>query len=77
MKQKFTQARKARRASGFHKRSISGGQSKTRNLKRDYLHPRHWPAFGCHVVRIQKILLKRKTPYSHQITKFIRHASVE
>ena len=76
MKQKHTQAKKARRGCGFHKGPLSGGQSQLRALKREDLHPKRPKTFGEHVVRIQRILLK-KDRFGGPISRFIRHASVE
>ena len=73
MKQKYTQAKKARRASGFHKKS-QGGQSLLRTFRRDSLHPKIPKTYRQHVVRIQRILLK-KDRFGGPIVRFIRHAA--
>ena len=76
MKQKHTQAKKARRASGFHKGPSSGAQSSIRSLKREDLHPKRPKTFGEQVVRIQRIFLK-KDRFGGPIVRFIRHSKVE
>jgi hypothetical protein len=76
MKQKHTQAKKARRASGFHNGPASGAQSRLRALKREASHPKRPKTFGEHVVRIQRILLK-KDRFGGPIIRFIRHSKVE
>ena len=73
MKQKYTQAKKARRASGFHK-GPQGGQSILRALRREAMQPKRPKTYGQHVVRIQRILLK-KDRFGGPIVRFIRHAA--
>jgi len=73
MKQKYTKAKKARRASGFHAGGSSRAQSKIRELKRQDLHPKQPKTFGLQVVRIQRILLK-KDRFGGPIVRYIRHA---
>lgn len=74
MKLKHTQAKKARRASGFHK-GPQGGQSILRAMRRESLHPKMLKTYGHQVVRIQRILLK-KDRFGGPITRFIRHAAM-
>lgn len=76
MKLKHTQAKKARRASGFHKGPGSGAQSSVRLLKRESLHPKRPKTFGEQVVRIQRIFLK-KDRFGGPIIRFIKHSNVE
>ena len=76
MKQKHTQAKKANRASGFCKGPSSGAQSAVRALKREEFHPKRPKTFGEHVVRIQRILLK-KDRFGGPIIRFIKHSKVE
>lgn len=76
MKQKFTQAKKARRASGFHLGPGSRAQSSRRLLKREGLHPKRPKTFGEQVVRIQRIFLK-KDRFGGPIVRFIKHSKVE
>ena len=75
MKLKHPQAKKARRASGFHKGPASGGQSLLRQLHREQLQPKRPKTYGQQVVRIQRILLK-KDRFGGPITRFIRHAAM-
>ena len=76
MKLKHTQAKKARRASGFHKGPGSRVQSEKRFANRAMLFsckikPK---TYGQHIVRIQRILLK-KDRFGGPIVRFIRHAA--
>ena len=73
MKQVYTQAKKARRASAFHKGPQNGGQSKRRKLLREHLHPKTYKVFGCQVKYVQRILLK-KDRFGGPIQKFVKHA---
>lgn len=73
MKRKYTQAKKARRASGFHK-GPQGGQSILRALHREAMQPKRPKTYGQHVVRIQRVLLK-KDRFGGPIVRFIRHAA--
>ena len=75
MKQKHTQARKARRWSGFRQRGRNRVMSKKRYFKRwDSIKDK--PKFyGCQVVRVQRIFLK-KDRFGAPIYKFVKHAAV-
>lgn len=73
MKQKHTQAKKARRASAYHS-GPSIGQSAMRALRREDLHPKRPRTFGEHVVRVQRIFLK-KDRFGGPIVRFIKHAA--
>ena len=75
MKQKHTQAKKARRASGFHLGPGSKAQSRLRLLKRESLHPKRPKTFGEQIVRIQRILLK-KDRFGGPTIRFIKHPKV-
>jgi len=74
MKLKHTQAKKARRASGFHK-GPQGGQSILRAMRRESLHPKMPKTYGQQVVRIQRIFLK-KDRFGGPICRFIKHAAM-
>lgn len=52
MKQKHTQAKKARRASGFQQKSESRGQTANRQAMREDLQPKKPHTFGLQVTRI-------------------------
>ena len=76
MKQKHTQAKKARRASGFCKESSSKVQSRQRALKREGLQTKRPHTFGEQVSYIQRIFLK-KDRFGGPIIRFIKHSTVE
>ena len=73
MKQRFTQAKKARRASAFHKFAGHGGQSKKRALLREDMQPSRPQTFGYQVARLQRIFLK-KDRFGKPIYKYVPHA---
>lgn len=73
MKLKHTQAKKARRASAFHKAGAFGSPSRTRVLKREDLQPRTPKTFGKQIKRFQRIFLK-KDCFGTPIYKTIAHA---
>lgn len=71
MKLKFTQAKKARRASGFHKSGSNKSTSEKRRLLREKPQPK---TFGLQVGHIQRVLLKKDT-FGTPIYKLIKHAA--
>lgn len=74
MKQIHTLARKARRASAFHKTGSHSAPSRKRQLKRDHLQPAKPKTFGLQVVRTQRIFLK-KDRFGAPIYRTIEHAA--
>lgn len=74
MKLKYTQARKARRASAFRTTGSFGSPSKRRLLKRDHLQPKKPKTFGLQVIRTQRIFLK-KDRFGAPVYRTIKHAA--
>lgn len=71
MKLKFTQAKKARRASAFHK----AGNEKATSQKRHFLRAKPLPkTFGEQIVRIQRIFHK-KDQFGNPIYKMVPHSA--
>ena len=71
MKLVHTQAKKARRASGFHK----SGNNKAASEKRRMLRAKELPkTYGMHVTRIQRIFLK-KDRFGAPIYRFVKHVA--
>lgn len=73
MKQKHTQAKKARRASAFHKEGTFGSPSRIRVLKREDLQPRTPKTFGQQIKYIQRIFVK-KNRFGSPVYKTVPHA---
>ena len=71
MKLKFTQAKKARRASGFHKSGSNKSTSEKRRLLRQKPQSK---TFGLQIGHIQRVLLK-KDRFGAPIYKLIKHAA--
>lgn len=71
MKLKFTQAKKARRASGFHKSGSNKSTSENRRLLREKPLPK---TYGLQVSRIQRIFLK-KDRFGAPIYRLVKHAA--
>lgn len=71
MKLKHTQAKKARRASAFHKSGSNKSTSQKRRLLREKPLPR---TFGQQIKYIQRIFLK-KDRFGNPIYKQVRHAT--
>lgn len=71
MKLKHTQAKKARRASAFHKSGNNKATSQKRRLLREKPLPR---TFGLQIKYIQRIFLK-KDRFGNPIYKQVRHAT--
>jgi len=70
MKLKHTQAKKARRASGFHKSGSNKSTSEKRRLLRQKPQSK---TFGLQIGHIQRVLLK-KDRFGAPIYKLIKHA---
>ena len=77
MKLKHTTAKKARRASAWHKNGTYGSPSEKRHLLRDKLPPK---TFGCQVVRLQRIVIRgnlrnpQVDEFGNPRIKIIKHA---
>jgi len=73
MKQKHTQAKKARRASAFHETGTFGTPSRLRILKRKSLQPKTPKTFGQQVKYIQRVFLK-KDRFGAPVYRNVPHA---
>lgn len=76
MKKKFTQAKKARRASAFHKGPSDGSQSKERMAKRMDRQPQPKRIFGYMRLRTQRLFFK-KDQFGQKVYKTIEHARMD
>ncbi len=76
MKRKFTQAKKARRASGFHKGPASRRQSNKRMVQRMELQPQPKRIFGYMRLRTQRLFFKRDQ-FGQKVYKTIEHARMD
>lgn len=76
MKLKYTQAKKARRASGFLKRPSSRHQSKKRMAKRIDMQPMPKRIFGYPLLRTQRLFFK-KDQFGQKVYKTILHAKMD
>ena len=75
MKQKHTQARKARRPSSFRSTGAHSSGSAFRRVKRDHLQPARPKTYGYQVVRLQRIFLK-KDRFGAPLYRVVKHAVV-
>lgn len=73
MKLKHTKAKKARRASAFHKAGSFGSPSRVRALKRKDLQPRTPKTFGKQIRRFQRVFCY-KDRFGTPVYKTIAHA---
>lgn len=75
MKRIHTEAKKARRISGFQK-SHGKTQSEDREIKRASLHPRQPRTFGKQIHHVQRIVKERYIGVRRQVVvKIIPHAA--
>ena len=75
MKLKHTQAKKARRASAFHKAGNSTAQSEKRLALRYGLQKPRLKTFGLMVKRFQRVIFK-KDQFDQPVYKTIPHADI-
>lgn len=76
MKRIYTLAKKARRASGFHKEPTPSQQSQRRYVKRYELQPKQPKTFGLQIVRHQRVRFK-KDQFGAPVYKTINHAATD
>ncbi len=73
MKIKHTQAKKARRASAFHKTGTFGSPSRKRLEKRAVFQPKVFKTFGKHIRRYQRVFCG-EGHLGERVYKTIAHA---